>query len=198
MSLDKLKTAWQDDKLPLPPNEEKKMSQITQMIENNVTTMMEGQRQHFFRSLLRMLAVPVIATALFYSMSDGFTNEADPISTWLIMLVGFVPFILFFWSRYRRTGAAMSAPTADVRTQLPKTISFLRRNQRAEVGLTLLIALLAVVSVVVAMVNNVGVVMPMVAALILAGVVTWRTWRRYQSQLVELNGYLTQLNEVEA
>lgn len=197
MDLDSLKSAWQADRLPLPQTKEKEMSQIIQMIDQEVNSMMAQDSRRFFRMMVRMVGMTLLAAILFYTMSDGFTNGEDSISTLAIVTFIFLPIFVFAWSRYQGTRTLLEMPNVDVRSQLDRAIAQLQRNQKSVMAMTMILAMLTAVGTVVALTTQSVAVFPIMASLLVAIGVSWHNWRTYRSRLAELNGYADQLDELE-
>lgn len=195
--LNQLKSAWQAETASLPEGE-KDMSQIQQIIERGVTSMFHGQEKRLRIVTIGTLALPLLVAVLFYWMSDGFTDADDSVGALLVLTVSFLPFCIFFWSRYRATRQFAARRDTDVRSYLPRAIRFQQRHGRVEIGLMLFFVLLSGIGLVVAVVAVDAVAPPvMLFALALTILVTLRVWSNYRARVRELESYVAQLDEAQ-
>ncbi|MEM7801803.1 MAG: hypothetical protein AAF633_21595 [Chloroflexota bacterium] len=190
MDIDILKSEWDKQS----QYQEKSPSQISAMIASSVDHHRLKQRSRYFRLLLFAIVMPILATGLFYSMSDGFTDSNDPISTLWIVLVIFIPLQIFFWLRYRATQAPNPANDRPILTNLTRSINLMRQNQRQEVGLMAIILALSLSGTAVSIFQG-----STIPPLILGVTSVWalflaiNAWRRYQNEVAELNRFQNQL-----
>ncbi|MEM7334268.1 MAG: hypothetical protein AAF490_19435 [Chloroflexota bacterium] len=168
-----------------------------QILEQTASTQLSKQKRRYKLMSLWFLALPIVLFFLFYTMSDGFTDSQDSLGALLVNLVLLLPFLAFFGMRYLSTQRVSELKDVAVRHYLPKVITSLQSNQKAELILIGLMIGLAIVGVLLTILFETAVSPWLIGgALALAIGLGFNSWRAFELQKGEINGYIEQLTEI--